>query len=176
MSLDYESRKSDTIILFPFPLSRKISWLLRVHTFLLYSLLAENILSSYMIIIIGLQSGLFTAQLSGNFFGTIVSSSKNSIKYSRSDFILLKNVSRYLITSLHSCPSKNTPFCTFFHLYSKRSSRFQAVFKQIAACWSISLFYLTMLPAKIDCSSPSGISSSFCASSGRFAYKYLITN
>ena len=175
LSLDHGSRKSDTIIPFTFLLGRKMPWPLRVHTFLRLSL-AENVLSSYVIIMICLWSGLLTAQSSGYSFGTIVPSSKKPTKYGRSDFISLRNVSRYSITSSRSCPSKNTLFCTSFHLYPKRWSHFWAVFERILARRSISPFSHTLLPAKIDCSSPSGVSSSSCASSGRFACKYPFTN
>ena len=175
LSLDHKSRKSDTIILFLFPLGRKMAWLLRVYTFLRPSL-AENVLSSCVIIMIGLQSGLDITQSFGYSFDPIVPSSKNSIKYGRSDFVLSKNVSRYFITSSHLCLSKNTSFCTSFHLYPKRLSYFWAVLEQIPAYQSISLFSRTMLPAKIDCSSSSGVSSSSCASSGRLAFKYPFTN
>lgn len=101
---------------------------------------------------------------------------KNSTKYDRSDFILLKNVFWYSIMSLRLCPSKNTPFCIIFYLYPKQLSHFRAVLERIPACRSISLFSHTVLHAKIDCSSPSSVSNSSYTSSGQFAYKYPFTN
>ena len=133
LSLDYRSRKSDTIIPFLFSLGLKMPWSLRVYIFLRPSL-AEIILSFYVIIMIDLQSGSLTTQLSWYSFGTIVPFLKNITKYSRSDFIFLRKVFWYSITSSRSCPSKNTPFCIFFHLYPKRLSYFRAVLEQIPAC------------------------------------------
>ncbi len=132
--------------------------------------------SSFVILMISLRPGLSTSQSSGYSFDTIVPSSKNPTKYCRSDFISLRKVSRYFITSSSSCPLKNTSFCTFFHLYFKRLSHFRAVFEQMLACRSISPFPPTVLSAKIDCSSFSGVSRSSCASSGRLACKYRFTN
>ena len=175
LSLDHRSKKSDTIIFFPFLLGLKMPWPLRVYTFL-YSLLAKNVFSSCVIIMIDLWSGLPTTQSFGYFFSTIVPSSKNFTKYGRSDFISSRNISQYSITSSRSYPSKNTPFCTSFDLYPKQLSHFRAIFEQIPACQSISLFSCTALSVKIDCSSLSGVSSSFCASSGQFTYKYPFTN
>ena len=172
---DHGSRKSDTIISFIFPLGRKMPWPLRVHAFL-RPLLAKNVLSTCVIIMIGLWSGPATLQSSGYSFGTIVPSSKNSTKYGKSDFISLRNVSRYSITSSRSCPSKTTPFCTYFHLHLKRLSHFWAVLERIPACRSISPFFCTLLPAKIDYSRFTGVSSSFCTSSSQFDCKYPFTN
>ena len=175
LSLDHGSKKFDTIILFLLPLNLKMAWLLWVHTFLRLSL-AENIFLSYVIIMIGLLSSHLTVQSFGYSLITIIPSSKNSTKYDKRDFILLKNISWYSIISLHSYLSKNTPYCTFFHLYCKWLSDISAVFEWIPVCQSISLLSRTVLPAKIDCSSTSGIFSSSFASSGWFAYRYLFTN
>ncbi len=113
---------------------------------------------------IGFQSGSPTAQSSGYSFDTIVPPSKNSTKYDRSDFISLRIVSQYSITSSRSCISKNIPFCTFFYLYLQLLSYFRAVLERIPARQSISPFSRTVLPAKIDYSSLSSVSNSSCAS------------
>lgn len=126
LSLDYNNKKSDTIILFLFLLCLKIPWLLRVCTFF-YLLLAENIFSLYIIMITSLFSGPPIMQSLWYSFDIIVSSFENLTKYDRGDFILFRNVSWYSITFSHSCPSKNTLFYTFFHLYPKQLSHFRAV-------------------------------------------------
>ena len=75
----------------------------------------KNIFLSYVIIMIDLFFDLFTAQLLKYFFDTIILSFKNSIKYSKNNFILSKNISQYFIIFLCLCPSENIPFCIFFY-------------------------------------------------------------
>ncbi len=71
---------------------------------------------------------------------------------------------------------KKYSFLYFFHLYPKRLSHFRAVLERIPARQSIFPSYCTVLPLKIDYSSPSGISSSSGASLGQFVRRYPLTN
>lgn len=175
LSLDKGSKKSDIIIPLLLPFGRRIPCPLRVYTFRRPSF-AEKVLSSCVIMIIGFRFGLPTAQSCGYSFGNIEPSLENSTKYDKSAFISSRNVFLYSTISSHSWPLKKTLFCTSFYLYPKRLSNFRAVLEQIPVRRSTSPFKQIVLPDKIDYSSPSGVSSSSCPNSGRFARKYLLTN
>lgn len=133
-------------------------------------------LSLYIIIIIDYQSGPTIMQLLRYFLETIELSSENLTNYKKSDFILSRNIFLYSSISLHSCLSKNIPFYTFFHLYSKWLSHFQAVFQRIWDHWLIFLLSRTMLLAKNACFILFDISNSFYVCLCQLTYKYLFTN
>lgn len=67
-------------------------------------------------------------------------------------------------------------FPTFFDLYPKQLSYFCRVFEQVPACQSIFLFKHIILLFKINSFNFFRIFNSFDANSGRFIYRYSLTN
>ena len=67
---------------------------------------------------------------------------------------------------MHLYPLQNTSFSIFFYLYPKQLSHFEAFLDQISATLSLSLYFYTMLTAKIDCSSLSSVCNPFNTSLG----------
>lgn len=96
----------------------------------------------YIIIIISLSFEFFNIQLSKYFFDIIIT------KYDKNGFVLLRNIFKYFIISLHLCLSKTSYILSSWVIFKQLLNNFQLVDQYLhffILCFLIKLIALAFL-------------------------------